>query len=78
MGAVMPTARSSVALSNLRAIAIVVVLAFHSMLAYLASLPEGVRVFNEAPYSWRATPIIDGSRFFGFDLFCAWQDISLM
>ena len=31
--------RSSIALSNLRGIVIVIVLAFHSVLAYLASLP---------------------------------------
>ena len=31
--------RSSIALSNLRAVVIVIVLAFHSVLAYLASLP---------------------------------------
>jgi glucan biosynthesis protein C len=74
----MPTARSSVALSNLRAVAIVVVLAFHSLLAYLASLPTWTRAFEDAPYRWQATPIVDSARFFGFDLFCAWQDVSLM
>jgi glucans biosynthesis protein C len=70
--------RSSLALSNLRAIVIVIVLAFHSVLAYLQSLPAGPYPFNAAPYRWQAAPIIDSQRFFGFDLFCAWQDISLM
>ena len=70
--------RSSIALSNLRAIVIVIVLAFHSVLAYLASLPAGLPRFDDAPYRWQAIPIVDSHRLFGFDLFCAWQDISLM
>jgi len=70
--------RSSIALSNLRAVVILIVLAFHSVLAYLASLPAGPFAFDAAPYRWQATPIIDTQRWFGFDLFCAWQDVSLM
>ena len=69
---------TSIALSNLRAIVIVIVLAFHSVLAYLASLPPEPFAFDVAPYRWQATPIIDSQRWFGFDLFCAWQDVSLM
>jgi hypothetical protein len=72
------SAQSSVALGNLRAVTIVVVLAFHSVLAYLASLPKVPRAFAEQPYSWQAIQIVDSERFFGFDLFCAWQDVSLM
>ena len=30
------------------------------------------------PYRWQAIPIIDSQRWFPFDLFCAWQDVSLM
>jgi peptidoglycan/LPS O-acetylase OafA/YrhL len=70
--------RSSIALSNLRAVVIVIVLAFHSVLAYLASLPAVSNRFDQVPYRWQAIPIVDGQRFFGFDLFCAWQDVSLM
>jgi hypothetical protein len=70
--------RTSLALSNLRAIVIVIVLAFHSVLAYLASLPAKPFVFDQPPYRWQASPIIDSQRWFGFDLFCAWQDVSLM
>ena len=70
--------RSSIALSNLRGVVIVIVLAFHSVLAYLASLPIAPYAFDVAPYRWQATPIIDSQRWFGFDLFCAWQDVSLM
>lgn len=70
--------RTSIALSNLRAVVILIVLAFHSSLAYLASLPAAPYRFSEAPYLWQAIPIIDRSRWFGLDLFCAWQDVSLM
>jgi glucan biosynthesis protein C len=65
-------------MSNLRAVVIVIVLAFHSVLAYLASLPAEPHRFDDAPYRWQAIPIVDTQRFFGFDLFCAWQDVSLM
>src|SRR6187402_871532 len=70
--------RTSLALSNLRAIVIVIVLAFHSVLAYLASLPAQPYAFDVPPYRWQASPIIDSQRWFGFDLFCAWQDVGLM
>jgi hypothetical protein len=70
--------RSSVALGNMRAVVIVIVLAFHSVLPYLAFLPDIPYRFDAAPYQWRAFPVIDSQRWFGFDLFCAWQDVSLM
>lgn len=64
--------------SNLRAVVILIVVAFHSALAYLASQPAQPFAFDAAPYRWIAFPIIDRERWFPFDLFCAWQDISLM
>jgi glucans biosynthesis protein C len=70
--------RSSLALSNLRAVVILVVLAFHSVLAYVQFIPMHSSGFNEPPYGWRAFPIMDSHRWFGFDLFCAWQDVYLM
>lgn len=70
--------RSSIALVNLRAVVILIVLAFHSVLPYLASLPLNPYPFDAAPYLWQAFPIIDSERWFGFDLFCAWQDVGLM
>jgi glucans biosynthesis protein C len=70
--------RTSVALNNLRACAILSLLAFHSVLAYLGSLPPSPYPFDRAPYRWATFPIIDGTRWFGFDLFCAFQDIYLM
>jgi glucan biosynthesis protein C len=70
--------RSSLALSNLRAAAILIVLAFHSCIAYLDSLPSATQPFNSAPYQWRSFPIIDNQRWSGFDLFCATHDVYLM
>jgi acyltransferase-like protein len=72
------TPRSSLALDNLRAFVILLVLSFHSILAYLQFLPAAPFPFDRPPYSWRAFPIIDIERWLGFDLYCAWQDVFLM
>ena len=69
---------SSLALANLRAVVILVVLAFHSVLAYVQWIPVHSGAFDDPPYGWRAFPIVDSHRWFGFDLFCAWQDVYLM
>ncbi|MGA7789394.1 MAG: acyltransferase [Xanthobacteraceae bacterium] len=73
-----PNSRTSVALANLRGVVILIVLAFHSMLAYLEWSPGNGSGFDSPPYGWRAFPIVDPHRFFGFDLICAWQDVYLM
>jgi Acyltransferase family len=70
--------RASLAFSNLRATVIVIVVAFHASLAYLASTPAQNSAFDRPPYSWQAFPIVDAQRFLGLDIFCAWQDVSLM
>jgi hypothetical protein len=70
--------RSSLALDNLRAFVILLVLSFHSVLAYLQFLPAAPFPFDSPPYLWRAFPIVDTHRWFGFDLYCAWQDVFLM
>ena len=69
---------ASLALNNLRAVVILLVLAVHSVLAYLDFLPPSTYRFDEPPYRWQATPIVDSQRWVGFDLFCAWQDVYLM
>ena len=66
------------ALHNLRAVVILIVLAFHSVLAYVQWIPQSTASFDDPPYQWRAFPILDSHRWFGFDLFCAWQDVYLM
>jgi len=73
-----PRAQSGLALQNLRGVVILVVLAFHSVLAYLGSQQASGFAFDAPPYEWRAFPIVDHHRWFGFDIFCAWQDVSLM
>jgi glucan biosynthesis protein C len=64
--------------SNLRAVVILIVVAFHSALPYLASQQPHPFAFDAPPYRWIAFPIVDRERWFGFDMFCAWQDVSLM
>lgn len=71
-------AQASLALSNMRGLVILTVLAFHSVLAYLGSQGPHAFAFDVAPYEWRAFPIVDSHRWYGFDLFCAWQDVYLM
>jgi peptidoglycan/LPS O-acetylase OafA/YrhL len=71
--------KSSVAINNLRGYAILMVLAFHSFIAYLGSQTDTPpRPFDSAPYDWTAKPIIDRDGWFGFDLFCAFQYVYLM
>ena len=68
----------SLALNNLRTFAIVIVLAVHAFVAYLGSSPASSFRFDDPPYRWRSIPIIDGDRWFGFDIFCAHQDTYLI
>src|SRR5262245_51639542 len=70
--------KSSLALSNLRGFTIIMVVAFHSVIAYLGSQPVVQPPFDAPPYGWRANPIIDSERWFGFDLFCAFEYVHLM
>ncbi len=70
--------KTSLALSNLRAFVILLVVAFHSVLAYLGSQPTSPPPFDNPPYWWRAVPIIDSERWFGFDLFCAFAYVYMM
>jgi glucans biosynthesis protein C len=70
--------KSSLALSNLRAFVILLVVAFHSVLAYLGSQPASPPPFDSPPYWWRAIPIVDSERWFGFDLFSAFTYLYLM
>jgi glucans biosynthesis protein C len=70
--------RTSLALANLRAFVILLVIGFHSVLAYLASQPPTQAPFDSPPYLWVAFPILDQQRWFGFDLFCAYLYVFLM
>lgn len=71
-------ALSSLAIDNLRGVVILLVLAFHSVLAYVNFLPDAPFAFDAPPFMWRSFPIVDQHRFIGFDLFCAWLDVFLM
>jgi peptidoglycan/LPS O-acetylase OafA/YrhL len=66
------------ALHNLRGFAIVMVIAFHSCIAYLGSQPASAPPFDSPPYRWLASPIVDNARWVGLDLFCAFQYMYLM
>jgi glucan biosynthesis protein C len=66
------------ALNNLRTVVIVIVLAVHAVMAYLGSSPASSFNFDDPPYRWRSIPIVDSDRWFGFDIFCAFQDVYLI
>src|SRR5436853_1229834 len=70
--------KTSLALHNLRGFAILNVLAFHSFIAYIVSQPSSPLPFDSPPYGWRANPIVDGNRWLGFDLICAFEFLCLM
>ena len=70
--------RTSLALHNLRGFAVVMVIAFHACIAYLASQPASPPPFDTPPFRWLANPIIDNAHWFGLDLFCALQYMYLM
>lgn len=70
--------RTDGAINNLRAVVVLFVIAVHSVLGYAASAPHGPIPFAAPPYNWRTFPVLDPSRFIGFDVFCAWADVFLM
>jgi glucans biosynthesis protein C len=70
--------KPNLAVKNLKGVVIVIVLAFHSVLAYLSFSPTPSLAFDDPPYRWLSIPIVDSERWFGFDLFCAFQDLYLM
>ena len=70
--------KTSLALHNLRGFAILNVLAFHSFIAYIDSQPASPLPFDSPPYGWTAHPIVDGHRWLGFDLICAFEFLCLM
>jgi len=71
-------AKASQAIANLRGVFIIVLVSFHSCLAYLGSTPGPATSFDKPPFLWLAFPIVDARRFYGFDLYCAWEDVHLM
>ncbi|MBX9824480.1 MAG: acyltransferase [Xanthobacteraceae bacterium] len=69
--------KTSLSLGNLRAFAILLVVSFHSVIAYVVFKPSP-QPFTAPPYAWRAFPIADPAHWFGFDLYCAFQYVALM
>ena len=59
----------NVALGYLQAFVIVLVLAYHSILAYMVYAPNHSATFTTQPYIWAVFPIIDSQRWLGFNLF---------
>lgn len=71
-------AHASLAIANLRGVFILILVSFHACLAYLGSTPAPPASFDQPPFLWLAFPIVDERRFYGFDLYCAWEDVHVM
>jgi hypothetical protein len=71
-------ARASQAIANLRGAFLLILISFHACLAYLGSTAGPATSFDEPPYPWLSFPIVDQRRFYGFDLYCAWFDATVM
>jgi hypothetical protein len=65
-------------LKNLRGALLLLIVAFHAFSAYIVTQPATPPAFDSPPFDWRIFPIIDNERWFGFDLFCAFQFLYLM
>src|SRR5439155_26603886 len=52
--------------------------ASHAALACSILLPAAPFAVDSPRFWWRSFPIVDTTRWFGFDLFCAWLDVFLM
>src|SRR5260221_8226616 len=63
--------RASLAIDNLRAVVIVLVLAFHSVLAYLNFLPPHPYDFDTPPFLWRVFPSLLNRSWIGVCVFSA-------
>jgi glucans biosynthesis protein C len=68
----------SLVIKNLRGVVILLIVAFHSFVAYIAAHPVAPSPFDSPPYAWRGFPIVDRDHWIGFDLFCAFQFLYLM
>src|SRR6185436_10758738 len=57
--------------------AILLVVTFHSALAYVVHKPAPLPL-TTPPHPWKAFPISDPTHWFGLDLYCAFPYITLM
>ncbi len=74
-----PRARHNIALGYLRTFAVILVLAHHTALAYIAGIPAATTASLLArPRWWKAFPILDSQRWSGFGIFSGFNDTFFM
>jgi fucose 4-O-acetylase-like acetyltransferase len=66
------------ALRNVRGVFILILVSVHGSLAYLGSTVAPAASFDRPPFEWLAFPIVDSRRWYGFDIYCAWEDVHVM
>lgn len=69
---------NNIAIGYLRAFVTVLVLAFHSSLAYATFAPSAIKAFTSEPYMWVPYPVVDSQRWPGFDLIVVFNDTFFM
>jgi len=66
--------KHNLALNYLHVFIILLVVAFHSVIAYEALIPVNTTPFTTRPYFWAVFPILDIQRWIGFTLFVVFND----
>lgn len=69
---------NSIAIGYLRAFVTVLVLAFHSSLAYTTFAPSPAKPFTSEPYMWVPYPVVDSQRSPVFDVLVVFNDTFFM
>jgi hypothetical protein len=70
--------RNNIAIGYLRAFVTMLVLLFHSVIAYTTFVPRTLRPFDSVPYYWGPFPVVDVQRWAGFDLFVVFNESFFM
>ncbi|MBV9301502.1 MAG: acyltransferase [Acidobacteriaceae bacterium] len=73
-----PAVRYNIPVGYLRAFVTILVLAFHSVLAYDTDAPQPPHSLLAQPRLWMAFPVVDPHRWSGFSLFIGFNDIFFM
>ena len=72
------TVKYNLAVGYLRAFLVVLVLAVHSVIAYLPLIPPPPTSLRAQPRSWEAFPVVDSQRWTGFSVFAWFNDTFIM
>jgi len=72
------TVKYNLAVGYLRTFLVVLVLAVHSVVAYLPLVPPPPTSLRAQPRLWEAIPVVDSQRWTGFSVFFGFNDVFIM